>query len=106
MPVELDVDDPQAEPVPGTFSQVEWPIQRTYPTLLVRTSAVASDLQRSFVIRPSQNRAEWVDVTTGTRANNLIEVFGNLHEEDVVAVRGTDQLRNGTEISPHLVKPK
>lgn len=102
MPVELDVADRQAELVPGTFSQVEWPIQRTYPTLLVPASAVASDLQRSFVIRLSQNHAEWVDVTTGVRADNLIEVFGNLHEGDVVALRGTDQLRNGAEISPHL----
>lgn len=106
MPVELDVTDPQAELIPGIFSQVEWPIQRTYPTLLVPTSAVASDLQRSFVIRISQNRVEWVDVTTGTRANNLVEIFGNLHEGDVVAVRGTDQLRNGTEIAPHLIEPK
>lgn len=88
------------------LSQVEWPIQRTYPTLPIPTSALASDLQRSFVIRLRQNRAEWVDVTTGTRANNLIEVFGNLQEEDVVAVRGTDPLCNGTEISPHLVEPK
>jgi len=103
MPVELDVADPQSELVPGTFSQVEWPIQRTYPTLLVPISAVASDLQRSFVIRLSQNHAEWVDVTTGGRVDSLIEVFGNLHEGDVVAVRGTDQLRNGAEISAHLV---
>lgn len=106
MPVELDVADPHAELVPGTFSQVEWPIQRTYPTLLVPTSAVASDLQRSFVIRPNQNRAEWVDVTTEARADNLVEVFGNLHEGDVVAVRGTDQLRNGAEVTPHLIEQK
>jgi len=106
MPVELEVADPHAELVPGTFSQVEWPIQRTYPTLLVPISAVASDLQRSFVIRVNRNRAEWVDVTTGTRADNLIEVFGNLHDGDVVAVRGTDQLRNGAEISPHLIEQK
>jgi membrane fusion protein, multidrug efflux system len=106
MPVELDVADPHAELVPGTFSQVEWPIQRKYPTLLVPTSAVASDLQRSFVIRLDQNRAEWVDVTTGARADNLVEVFGNLHEGDVVAVRGTDQLRNGAEVTPYLIEQK
>lgn len=106
MPVELDVTDPHSELVPGTSSEVEWPIQRTYPTLLVPVSAVASDLQRSFVIRVSQNRAEWVDVTTGARANNLIEVFGDLHEGDEVAVRGTDQLRSGTEVSARPVTPK
>jgi membrane fusion protein (multidrug efflux system) len=101
MPVELDVRDPSAELVPGTFSEVEWPIQRTYPTLMVPVSALANDLQRTFVIRVNQNRAEWVDVTTGVRAGNMIEVFGNLHAGEQIATRGTDQLRSGTQVSPH-----
>jgi membrane fusion protein (multidrug efflux system) len=106
MPVELDVRDPHAELVPGTFCEVEWPIRRTYATLFVPTSAVASDLQRSFVIRISQNRTEWVDVTAGARNGNLIEVFGNLREGDEVAVRGTDQLRPNSEVSLRAASPK
>ena len=103
MPVELDVSDPRAELVPGTFCEIDWPIRRNYPTLFVPTSAVASDLQRTFVIRVRQNRTEWVDVTTGARSGNLIEVFGDLHEGDEVALRGTDQLRAGIEVSSRLV---
>ncbi len=103
MPVELDVSDPRAELVPGTFCEIDWPVRRNYPTLFVPTSAVASDLQRTFVIRVRQNRTEWVDVTTGARSGNLIEVFGDLHEGDEVALRGTDQLRAGIEVSSRLV---
>ena len=103
MPVELDVSDPRAELVPGTFCEIDWPIRRNYPTLFVPNSAVASDLQRTFVIRVRQNRTEWIDVTTGDRSGNLIEVFGDLHEGDEVAVRGTDQLRAGSEVSSQLV---
>jgi membrane fusion protein, multidrug efflux system len=99
MPVELDVMDPRAELVPGTFCQIEWPIRRTYPTLFVPVSAVASDLQHTFVIRVRQNRTEWVDVTPGARSGNLIEVFGDLKEGDEVATQGTDQLRSGTEVA-------
>ena len=106
MPVELDVKDPHADLVPGTFCEVEWPIRRSYPTLFVPSSAVASDLQRSFVVRVNQNRIEWVDVTTGARDGNLIEVFGELHQGDSVAVRGTDQLRPNTEVSSRAVSPK
>jgi RND family efflux transporter MFP subunit len=102
MPVELDVNDPQMELVPGTFCEVQWPLHRTYPTLFVPTSAVASDLQRTFVIRVRQNKTEWVDVKTGVRAGDLVEVFGDLHEGDEVSVHGTDQLRSSTEISPRL----
>jgi RND family efflux transporter MFP subunit len=103
MPAELDVRDPKAELVPGSFCQIDWPMRRTYPTLFVPASAVASDLQRTFVIRVRQNRTEWVDVTTGARAGNLVEVFGHLREGDEVATHGTDQLRSGTEVSLRLV---
>jgi membrane fusion protein, multidrug efflux system len=106
MPVELDVRDPRGELVPGTFCEVEWPVHRTYPTLFVPVSAVASDLQRTFVIRVRENRIEWVDVKTGARAGDLMEVFGDLHEGDEVATHGTDQLQAGTEVSSRLATSK
>jgi membrane fusion protein, multidrug efflux system len=106
MPVELDVSDPHAELVPGSFCEVNWPIRRTYPTLFVPTSAVASNLERTFVLRIRNTRIEWVDVTTGVTDGALIEVFGDLHEGDEVATHGTDQLRGGTEISPHAATAK
>jgi membrane fusion protein (multidrug efflux system) len=106
MPVELDVSDPRMELVPGTFCEVEWPLNRTYATLFVPATSVASDLQRTFVIRVRQNKTEWVDVKTGVRAGNLVEVFGDLHEGDQVATRGTDQLRSGTEVTSRVVTSK
>jgi len=103
MPVELDVSDPHAELDPGTFCEVEWPVRRPYPTLFVPASAVASDLERSFVIRIRSGRTEWVDVKTGAASGNLVEAFGNLKDGDQVALRGTDQLRAGAEVTPRLV---
>jgi membrane fusion protein, multidrug efflux system len=106
MPVELDVRDPHAELVPGTFCEVEWPVHRTYATSFVPISAVASDLERTFVIRVANNRTEWVDVRTGVRAGDSIEVFGDLHPGDEVATHGTDQLRAGVEVSSRLITPQ
>jgi RND family efflux transporter MFP subunit len=106
MPVELDVRDPQAELIPGTFCEVQWPVRRTYATLFVPVSAVASDLERNFVIRVNNNQTEWVDVKTGVTAGNLMEVFGNLREGDQVAVRGTDQLRSGVAVAAHQAAAK
>ena len=106
MPVELDVRDPRGELVPGTYCQVEWPVHRTYPTLVVPTTAVASDLERNFVIRVRNNRTEWVDVRTGVTTPDGIEVFGDLHEGDTVAARGTDQLRAGVQVSPKMAAAK
>lgn len=106
MPVELDVKDPRGELIPGMYCQVEWPVSRNYPTFFVPTSAVGSDLERTFVIRIQNNKTEWVDVKTGTMVDNSVEVFGDLREGDQVANRGTDQLRPGTDVSPRLVESK
>jgi len=105
MPVELDVQDPKAELDPGTFCEVSWPVRRSYTTLFVPTAAVGSDLERAFVIRVRNNRAEWVDVKTGATAGNLIEVFGDLADGDTVATRGSDQIRPGAPVSPRLAAP-
>ena len=102
MPVELDVRDPHAELVPGEFCDVEWPIERSYPTLFVPASSVASNLQRTFVIRVRGDHTEWVDVTTGARVGNFVEIFGDLHAGDEVVVRGTDELRPDTQVSAKL----
>jgi RND family efflux transporter MFP subunit len=102
MPVELDVKDPRGELVPGTFCEVEWPVRRTYATLFVPASAVANNLERTFVLRIRNDVIEWVEVRTGATAGNLIEVFGDLHEGDQVAARGTDQLRPGTPVSAYI----
>lgn len=100
MPVELDVRDPQGQLIPGTFCQVEWPVRRSYSTLFVPSSAVATNLARTFVVRVRNNRAEWVDVKTGATIGKLIEIFGNLHAGDEIVVHGTDQIGSGTSVKP------
>jgi membrane fusion protein, multidrug efflux system len=102
MPVELEVANPSGRLSPGTFSEVLWPVRRPRPTLFVPISAVAKTTERTFVIRVRDTKTEWVDVKTGATAGNLIEVFGDLHEGDGVLVRGTDEVRPGTEVTPHL----
>lgn len=99
MPVELEAANMKGELSPGTFSDVLWPVRRSYPTLFVPTSSVANTLERVFVVRIHDGKAEWVDVKTGATVEKMTEVFGDLHEGDVVAVRGTDELRPGTSVS-------
>jgi RND family efflux transporter MFP subunit len=100
MPVELEAANMKSELSPGTFSDVLWPVRRSYPTLFVPTSSIASTLERVFVVRVRDGKAEWVDVKTGPTVEKMTEVFGDLHEGDIVAVRGTDELRPGTTVSP------
>ena len=98
MPVELDVDNTSGKLAPGMYSEVAWPTKRPEPSLFVPRSAVATTTERTFVIRIRDGIAEWVDVKRGTLLENLVEIFGEIKEGDMVAVRGTDELRPGTRV--------
>ncbi|HJT71539.1 MAG TPA: efflux RND transporter periplasmic adaptor subunit [Terriglobales bacterium] len=102
MPVEIDVRNPAGRLAPGSFSDVLWPVERPQPTLFVPSSAVASTLERIFVVRVKDSVAEWVDVKTGVTTGSLTEVFGNLQAGDIVLVHGTDEVRPGSRLTAHL----
>jgi membrane fusion protein (multidrug efflux system) len=100
MHVELDVENQNGRLSPGSFATVTWPIERGYPTLFVPTSAVASDQQRTFVIRVAGGAAEWVTVQTGQSLKGEIEVVGTLQAGDQVVKSATDSIRNGQKVNP------
>ncbi|MFI5057055.1 MAG: efflux RND transporter periplasmic adaptor subunit [Candidatus Acidiferrales bacterium] len=101
MQVELDFHNTDAQITPGSFANVEWPIQRSYATLFVPASAVATDLQRTFVIRVQQGKAEWVDVKNGVTVNGKTEVFGDLKPGDIVVRSASDSIRSGASVDAY-----
>jgi RND family efflux transporter MFP subunit len=108
MLVELDVQNPDRALAPAMFASVHWPVSRGAPTLFVPTSAVVRTSERQFVIRVRAGVAEWVDVRRGEVEGDLIEVFGELREADLVVRRGNDEIRPGTRIAskPQDSKPE
>lgn len=102
MAVELDVRNPQI--TPGTFANVQWPVQRGYATLFVPASAITTNLQRTFVIRIRDGKTEWVDVKAGANAGGNTEVFGDLKGGDQVVVPASDELTPGTSVVVHPIK--
>jgi RND family efflux transporter MFP subunit len=105
MAVELDVANRDGRLAAGAFCQVQWPVHRPDPSLLVPSGAVASTTGRTFVVRVRSGRAEWVDVKTGLASGSLVEVFGDLRAGDEVAARGTDEIRSGAEVRSQPLKP-
>jgi hypothetical protein len=61
---------------------------------------VVTTTERTFVIRNSDGRAEWVDVKKGAAEGDLIEVIGDLRPGDMVLRRATDEVRPGAAL-PH-----
>ncbi|HKQ79228.1 MAG TPA: efflux RND transporter periplasmic adaptor subunit, partial [Blastocatellia bacterium] len=103
MPVELDVQNSSRRLAPGMFPEVVWPSRRLRPSLFVPPTAIATTTERTFVIRVREGQVEWVDVKRGVAMNqpggDLVEVFGALAPGDQIAMRGTDELRQGTRVA-------
>ncbi|PYY14595.1 MAG: hypothetical protein DMG60_19775 [Acidobacteria bacterium] len=70
--------------------------------MFVPTSSIATNLERTFVIRVRDGETEWIDVKTGATNGKLTEVFGDLKAGDEVAVRGTDELKPGGQVVAKL----
>jgi len=98
MAVELDVNNADNRLAPGAFCHVRWPVRRSTPSLLVPSGSVASTSGRTFVIRVRSGRTEWVDVKTGLATGPLVEVYGDLKPGEEIAVRGTDEVRDGVPV--------
>lgn len=105
MAVELDVTNRDGRLTPGTFCQVKWPVRRPAPSLFVPSGSVASTTDRTFVVRIRNGKTEWVDVRTGLASGPLMEVFGDLQPGDIVAARGTDEIKPGTDVRVKEAKP-
>jgi hypothetical protein len=86
----------------GMFPEVLWPVRRSEPTLFVPASTVARSTEATFVIRIRDGKAEWVNVQTGELDGTLLEVFGDVHAGEEVALRGTDDVRPGSAVSTKL----
>jgi membrane fusion protein (multidrug efflux system) len=105
MPVELDVDNGDGRLAPGMFADVLWPVKRSGPSLFVPPSAIVQSTERTFVVRINDGTAEQVPVQRGTSQGELVEVFGAIQDGDIIARRGTEELRNGMHVETHDPKP-
>ena len=99
MAVELDVVNKDGSLSPGMYSSVEWPVKSTGSSLLVPRTSVVTTTERTFVIKASDGRAQWVDVKKGALAGDQVVVFGDLHPGEMVVRRATDEIREGAPIS-------
>jgi len=99
MAVELDVRNADLRLGAGMYPEVQWPVRRPQPSLLVPPASIVTTTERTFVIRVSNGVAQWVNVGRGARVGDLIEVFGPLKEGETIVRRGTDEIRDGSKVN-------
>ena len=105
MAVELDVRNADLRLSPGMYPEVQWPVRRPQPSLLVPPTSIVTTTERTFVIRVNNGVAQWVNVGRGARVGDLIEVFGALKEGAAIVRRGTDEIREGSKVTVQAPKP-
>lgn len=95
---EMDVYNEDKTLLPGMYAEVNIPLPAKDSTFVIPKTALVSSTERVFVIRVVNQQAEWIDVKKGRESNDKVEVYGNLHEGDIIIKTATDEIRNGSEI--------
>ena len=104
MAVELDVRNSDLRLGAGMYPEVQWPVKRPQPSLIVPPTTIVTTTERTFVIRVKNGVAEWVNVARGARVGDLVEVFGPLQDGDTIVRRGTDEIREGSKVNVQPAK--
>jgi membrane fusion protein (multidrug efflux system) len=98
MAVEADVDNRRHRLDPGMFAEVLWPVRRSTRSLFVPAGAIVETTQAIFVQRVRNGKIERVNVQRGKPMGDLVEVFGQLRPQDLVAARGSEDLADGAPV--------
>jgi len=93
---EYDVDNRPHLLKAGAFVYARLNLERGAPSMILPPTAIATTLERKFVIRVQDGKAQWIDVRQGMTTDKGVEVFGELHPGDTLLVKATDERKPGT----------
>jgi membrane fusion protein (multidrug efflux system) len=94
---EFGVDNSRHLLKAGVFAFARISIERSGPSFVIPVSAIATTLEKKFVIKVTQGKAVWVDVRQGITTDSGVEVFGKLIAGDTILVKGTDERKPGSK---------
>ena len=86
----------------GMFANASLKMGRGELSFLVPAAAIVTNLERRFVIRLTDGKAEWIDVKNGFSQNDKIEIFGSLHEGDLLLSAASDEIKPGAKLVAKL----
>ncbi|GAB3993115.1 efflux RND transporter periplasmic adaptor subunit [Spirosoma daeguense] len=96
--VEVDVLNADKKLLPGMIAEVNLPLPTQSNTFIVPKSAIVNATSGVFVIRVKDEKAEWVPVKRGLEADEKVEVFGQLSDDDKLVKTASEEMRDGAAI--------
>jgi len=98
--IEILINNNKGKLMSGMYATVNIPIQRKEKSLYVPFSSVVTNMEKCFVIKIDRNKkVHWVNVQTGNKIGDKIEVFGDLNENDTILKQGNEEIKEGTLIN-------
>jgi RND family efflux transporter MFP subunit len=96
--------NPDRHFTPGMFARVKLIGSGKYDALLINDSAVGTDQSVKFVLRVgADNKIEYAPVKLGPLVDGLRVVREGLKLNDVIVVKGLQQVRPGMPVTPQLI---
>ncbi|MGM9511896.1 efflux RND transporter periplasmic adaptor subunit [Larkinella sp. GY13] len=96
--VEIDVDNQNRQLQPGMFADISLSATGTPGALAVPTSAVIASTEGQYVIKVEDGRAKRVAIRRGQKSGDMIEIFGDLRDNDKVIFNARETIKEGTAI--------
>jgi RND family efflux transporter MFP subunit len=103
--VEVDVNNPSGELLPGAYTEVHLKLPNDIPTFILPVSALifrSQGLQVATV--DSNNKTKLVSITLGRDFGAQVEVLSGLNADDKVIVNPSDSVIDGEQVNPQLPK--
>lgn len=101
---EFDYANKNPELRAGDFAFAELNVHRADSGFVVPFSAVVTNQENKFIIKVADNKISRVNVRQGFSTDNGMEIFGNIHEGDTLALKATDERAPGTTAYWQVVK--
>lgn len=84
---------------PGMYTTAQFNLKRENESFVVPYTAVATTLERKFIVRANNGKVAWVDVRQGISMNDGVEIFGELTEGDTLLIRGSEEIKADSTIN-------
>ena len=89
---------------PGMFANATITVGREELSFWVPSSAVATNMEKRFVVRLRNGQTEWIDVKSGFNQNDKIEIFGAVQEGDILLIAASDEIKPGAKLIAKTLK--
>ena len=96
--VEMDVANEDKKLLPGTVAEVIIPLMAKDSSFTIPKTALVNSTEGLFVIKVVNHKAERINVKKGRDINDNVEIFGDLHLNDILIVKGSEEIKQGQEV--------